>query len=225
MTLQEASSVSTPAGWSPPTVGSLRGAVAVFLGLDADSAKAPPPVGSYVPLAHDDPSAALKWLNSWGCRIRYPRPGETDLFGPALRDWSSRWYAVLPGPGTRLGDLDDEDLAPLGECYAELAALRAGPAERPRTLGATAASKLLHGLRPRTLVPWDEAIARKLHGARDAAAYVAHQRLNREWARNILADSRLDEDGLAMLYSCPGRPLAKMLDDYAYVTLTRSDTR
>lgn len=78
---------------------------------------------------------------------------------------------------------------------------------------------------PVLLVPWDEAIARKLHGARDAAAYLAHQRLNRDWARRVLADSGLDEEALANLYGCPGRPLSKMLDDYAYITLTRSDTR
>ncbi|MFJ9003799.1 hypothetical protein [Streptomyces canus] len=223
MTLQP-DFATTPAAWSPPTVRSLHLAVAAFLGLDAD-ASAPLAVGSYEPLAHDDPPAALKWLNSWGCRIRYPRPGETDVFGPGLRAWTSRWYPRLPGPGARLGDLTDDDIAPLGECFAELSALPVGPSERPRTLGATAASKLLHGLRPYALVPWDEAIARKLHGARHAAAYVDHQRLNRDWARRVLADSGLDEQELAVLYGCPGRPLAKMLDDYAYITLTRSDTR
>ncbi|KOX05345.1 hypothetical protein ADL04_06800 [Streptomyces sp. NRRL B-3648] len=199
-------------------------AVAAFLGRDVD-APAPPVTASYAPLAHDDPPAALKWLNSWGCRIRYPRPGEADVFGPALRAWTARWYPLLPGPDTPLRELTDDDIAPLGECYADLSALRVGPPERPRTLGATAASKLLHGLRPRTLVPWDEAIARRLHGARDAAAYVAHQRLNRDWARRVLADSGLEEEELAVLYRCPGRPLAKMLDDYAYITLTRTDTR
>ncbi|MEU1253211.1 hypothetical protein ACWHLZ_34820 [Streptomyces chartreusis] len=207
-----------------PTTQSLRAAVVTFLGLDAGTS-APPAPASYEPLAHDDPAAALKWLNSWGCRIRYPRTGEPDLFGPALHEWTARWYKLLPEPGTRLGELTDDDIAPLGECYADLCVLAAGTPGRPRTLGATAASKLLHGLRPYSLVPWDEAIARKLHGARDAAAYLAHQRLNRDWARRVLADSGLDEEALANLYGCPGRPLSKMLDDYAYITLTRSDTR
>lgn len=207
-----------------PTARSLRAAVATFLGLDAGGA-APPAPASYAPLPHDDPPAALKWLNSWGCRIRYPRPGEPDVFGPALHEWTARWYKLLPAPDTRLSDLTDDDIEPLGECYAGLCALGAGTPERPRTLGATAASKLLHGLRPYALVPWDEAIARKLHGARDAAAYTAHQRLNRDWARRVLAESGGDEEALANLYGCPGRPLSKMLDDYAYLTLTRSDTR
>ncbi|MFE5816165.1 hypothetical protein [Streptomyces sp. NPDC056479] len=223
-TVTDPTSVTVDVARTPPTAQSLRAAVATFLGLDAGQA-APPVVASYEPLAHDDPPAALKWLNSWGCRIRYPRPGETDVFGPALREWTSRWYALLPGPDTRLSELTDDDIAPLGECYADLCALGAGTPDRPRTLGATAASKLLHGLRPYTLVPWDEAIARKLHGARDAAAYLAHQRLNRDWARRVLADSGGDEEALAILYGCPGRPLSKMLDDYAYITLTRSDTR
>ncbi|MER7783293.1 hypothetical protein ACFYNV_10315 [Streptomyces albidoflavus] len=224
MTFRPGPVAGPPDGWAPPTVQSLRAAVSAFLGLDT-ATRPPPPASSYAPLGHDDPAAALTWLNSWGCRIRYPRPGEPDLFGPGLRAWTARWCPRLPGPDARLGSLTDEELAPLGDCFAELAAVRAGPAERPRTLGATAAAKLLHGLRPHTLVPWDEAIARKLHGARDAGAYVAHQRLNGEWARLVLAGSGMDEDGIAMLYGCPGRPLAKMLDDYAYITLTRSDTQ
>ncbi|QGZ51144.1 hypothetical protein GPZ77_24625 [Streptomyces sp. QHH-9511] len=131
----------------------------------------------------------------------------------------------MPDPRTPLSELTDDAVASLGDCYAALAAVPVGTPERRRTLGATAASKLLHGLRPRTLVPWDEAIARRLHGARDAEAYVAHHRLNREWARRLLADSGLDEEALAASYGCPGRPLAKMLDDYTYIKLTRSDTR
>jgi hypothetical protein len=203
----------------PPDTESLRAAVTAFLGPAAD------PLATYEPLPHDDPAVLLKWLNSWGCRIRYPRPGEPDLFGLGLREWMSARYATLPDPQTPLSELTDEEIAPLGACYAELAAIPFGAPGRPRKLGATAASKLLHGLRPRTLVPWDEAIARRLHAARDADAYLAHQRLNRDWARKLLADSGLDEAALAAAYGCPGRSLAKMLDDYAYIKLTRLDTR
>ncbi|GGU00498.1 hypothetical protein [Streptomyces lateritius] len=211
-----------------PDPQSLRVAVATFLGLDANPSPgqpANPVVRVYEPLPHDDPPAHLRWLNSWGCRIRYPRSGETDLFDLGVREWTSRWYATLPDPRTPLSELTDDAVASLGDCYAALAAVPVGTPDRRRTLGATAASKLLHGLRPRTLVPWDEAIARRLHGARDAEAYVAHHRLNREWARRLLADSGLDEEALAASYGCPGRPLAKMLDDYTYIKLTRSDTR
>lgn len=221
-------SVTTAAPCPPPDLESLRTAVTAFLRLDADPAArrtATAPARVYEPLPHDDPPALLRWLNSWGCRIRYPRAGEADPFELGLRKWSALWYADLPDPGTPLSELTDDDIAPLGRCYAELADISTGTPDRPRSLGATAASKLLHGLRPHTLVPWDEAIARKLHGSRDAEAYLAHQRLNRDWARRLLAGSLLDEAALASSYGCPGRPLAKMLDDYAYIKLTRSDTR
>ncbi|QWA23368.1 hypothetical protein KJK32_24680 [Streptomyces sp. JCM17656] len=115
---------------SAPTAQSLRSAVVTFLGLDAGTS-APPAPASYEPLAHDDPAAALKWLNSWGCRIRYPRTGEPDLFAPALHEWTARWYKLLPQPGARLGELTDDDIAPLGECYADLCTLAAGTPGRP----------------------------------------------------------------------------------------------
>jgi hypothetical protein len=100
----------------------------------------------------------------------------------------------------------------------------AGSAVRPRSLGSAAASKLLHALRPRALMPWDEAIADHLHGARDAAAYAAHQRVGRAWAAALLAGAGVGEETLAGLPGRPGRTLAKMLDDYCYLRFTRLES-
>jgi hypothetical protein len=69
-------------------------------------------------------------------------------------------------------------------------------------------------------MPWDAAIAEARHGTRDAAAFGRHQRLGRDWARAALAESGL---GAAELPPALGRPavsLAKVLDEYLYVTVT-----
>ncbi|MFE2152842.1 hypothetical protein ACFXAO_22715 [Streptomyces lavendulae] len=69
-------------------------------------------------------------------------------------------------------------------------------------------------------MPWDAAIATRLHGARDAAAFDRHLRTGRAWARAALAESGLDEEELTARLGRPGLPLAKVLDEYLYVTLS-----
>lgn len=68
-------------------------------------------------------------------------------------------------------------------------------------------------------MPWDAAIATRLHGGRDAAAFERHLRTGRAWARAALAESGLDEEALAAGSAGP-IPLAKVLDEYLYVTLS-----
>ncbi|MHA6757403.1 hypothetical protein [Streptacidiphilus sp. PAMC 29251] len=169
-------------------------------------------------------AALLAWLNAWGCRIRYPRPGEPNVFDQGLADWWSRFGGRLPAADVSMVGLSDQDIARLGECYAGLTAMPAAAlAKGVRPLGPTAAAKLFHALRPRAVMPWDEAIAVRLHGARDADAFAAHQRLGRDWSSALLAEAGLDEPGLAEQLGRPGRPLAKMLDDYCYLVLTRDE--
>jgi hypothetical protein len=165
--------------------------------------------------------AVLRWLNAWGCRIRYARPGESDVTGTGLRRWWAAWAGSLPPVGVTLAELTDPVIDGLGPAYAALVAVAVSGPPRVRGLGATAASKLLYALRPAALMPWDAAIAQALHGGRDAAAYVAHQRLGRDWASGVLAEAGLDEPGLAASLGRPDRTLAKMLDDYCYLAFTR----
>ncbi|WP_433189616.1 hypothetical protein [Actinoallomurus sp. CA-150999] len=211
-----------------PDLESLRAAVTAFAGFtgvdraSAAFALATAPRPDLTVPAHR--RALLTWLNSWGCRIRYPRPGEPDLFDLGVGAWWARRRHALPDEDTALSALTDEAIAELGECYADLVAAQVGSPVRPRALGPTAASKLLHALRPKALMPWDEAIADHLHGARDAAAYAAHQRLGRAWATALLAEAGLAEEELADLIGRPGRPLAKMLDDYCYLRFTRLES-
>ncbi|MET8102478.1 hypothetical protein ABZV29_39580 [Streptomyces sp. NPDC005236] len=170
--------------------------------------------------------ALLRWLNLAGCRIRYPKPGEPDPFDEGLTAWWHRRGADLPHRA--LAELTDAEIDALRDCFTELAAAPAAlsPATgRVRALGPTAAAKALHALRPHTLMPWDEAIAGHLHGARDGAAYAAHQRLGRDWAAGLLTEAGLGtrvQDALAFadVLGRPSRPLPKMLDDYCYLAIT-----
>jgi hypothetical protein len=216
---------SVPVGPQAPDLRQLRAAVIRFSQLPgADRTATPETIAPTLDLAiREHRTALLRWLNSWGCRIRYPRAGEADLFDAGIRDWAARWAGAIVPADVSLAQLTDEDIALLGEYYADLAHLTVGTPGRPRSLGPTAAAKALYRLRPRTFMPWDDAIANSLHGARDAVAFMAHQRLGRSWARRLLDESGLDERALASALGSEGRSLPKLLDDYCYMRFTRGD--
>ncbi|WP_244162451.1 hypothetical protein [Amycolatopsis regifaucium] len=156
-------------------------------------------------------------MNSWGCRIRYPREGEPAPFDDGIRDWWETWGAALPD--VELVHLTDAGIDTAAKAYADLSGVVVSAGRTKRTLGPTAAAKALYALRPNTIMPWDAAIAGTLHGARDGAAFGRHLRLGREWAAATLAEADSNGDGISALV---GRPvsLAKILDEYLYVAIT-----
>ena len=162
----------------------------------------------------------LRWLNSWGCRIRYPREGEPAPFDTGAAQWWQRWHSALPQ--VSLARLSDDAIDSVGAAYAALAALEVSIGRTKRTLGPTAAAKAMYALRPTAVMPWDAAIAERLHGVRDGAAFAAHQRLGRRWATDVIAESGGTEDAVPALVGRPTVSLAKLLDEYLYVTITMS---
>jgi hypothetical protein len=72
------------------------------------------------------------------------------VFAISLADWWADAKSLLPGDGRRLAQLSDAQLQALGRAYAQLyrrpaAVSRTG---RIRTVGPTAAAKLLYFVRP-----------------------------------------------------------------------------
>jgi hypothetical protein len=210
-----------------PTLADLRAASRTFTSLgDVDRAtrELRAATGRRLDLAvpvHRD--ALLRWLNAWGCRIRLPRPGEPTPFQNAMAVWWTAWDGALPR--RPLARLTDPDVRGLGEAHASLAALPVTAGATLRTLSSTAAAKALFALRPRTVVPWDAAIALALHGARDGDAFARHQALGREWSRALLADTGLPEARLAEAVGRRGATLPRLLDEYCYVRITYDGRR
>lgn len=206
-----------------PTLTDLREAAAVFNGYrDID--------GSWLRFVADTAPAAdlsradhrdllVRWLNSWGCRIRYPRPGEPPLLDEALAHWWDSWQAALPA--ANLSRLSDPEIDALAAGYADLAAAPVSPGPRGRSLAPTAAAKALYAMRPHTVMPWDAAIATRMYGARDAAAFARHLRTGRDWAIDVLRTAEVDESAVPALVGRPTVSLAKILDEYLYCRFTR----
>jgi hypothetical protein len=162
----------------------------------------------------------LRFLNAWGCRIRLPRPGEPDLFDDGMATWWGGFGRTLPRRS--LDQLSDSSIRRLVPAFDALAAIRVAPT---RALGSTAAAKALYALRPRSVLPWDAAIAKTLHGGRDGTAFARHLMLGRAWANTVLAElgshgRPISAAAAPALLGRGGVSLAKILDEYAFVTIT-----
>jgi hypothetical protein len=215
-----------PAGQTEPVkrpiLADLRRTAAVFNGFanaDASWLELAEAMKPAIDLSRADHRLMLlRWLNSWGCRIRYPREGEPAPFDTGIAAWWQSGQPLLPQASLPL--LSDADIDAAAAAYQQLAAVpvTAGPARR--TLGPTAAAKALYALRPRAIMPWDAAIATTLHGRRDGAAFGRHLRLGRAWAQAVVAEAGGDENAVPALVGRPGLSLAKILDEYLYVTIT-----
>ena len=167
--------------------------------------------------------ALHKWLNAWGCRIRYPREGDPPLFDRALSEWWDTWQGQLPGSDTRLAALDEPAIDALAGAYGDLSSRGVALARKAgsvRTLGPTATAKALYAARPMAVTAWDQRIAHQLHGGRDEDAFREHLHLARRVARALLEEAG-DESRLLAAVGRPHSSLAKLLDEYWYITITR----
>ncbi|MEU5711640.1 MmcQ/YjbR family DNA-binding protein [Streptomyces flaveolus] len=204
-----------------PTMAELRLLAQVFAaypGVDRSWLELRGPAAPALDLGDPDRRTALhRWLNSWGCRLPYPREDEPYPLGEGLAAWTDRH----PLPDTPLAGLTDPEIDTVATAYGELARLPVRFPPRPRSLGPTAAAKALYALRPHTVMPWDAAIAGELYGARDGAAFARHLRTGRAWARAVLAESGLSADALVADLGRPAVTLPKVLDEHLYVTITR----
>jgi len=167
-----------------------------------------------------------RWLNRWACRLRYPQPGEPDVFSDSLAQWWAITGSVLPG-GPVAG-LSDAAVGTLAGSYADLAArpgallTRHGAPGGHRAIAPTAASKIMHVLRPETVPPWDAAIARATVGGTSRDHFARHLQAARTWARAIQGEAR--RRGIADIPAYLGRPgssLAGLRDEWLYLTITR----
>jgi hypothetical protein len=167
-------------------------------------------------------AALHRWLNAWGCRIRYSQPGEPDLFDRGVAAWWRRRAGGLGPVQAPLAELSDDEIDVIAEAFVDLstAAVALDARGHDRTMGPTAAAKCLYALRPRSVMPWDLMIAQRLHGGRDRDAFAGHLRLGRRWAQDLVTTSGLGEAALLADLDRTGATLAKVLDEYCYLRYT-----
>jgi len=168
----------------------------------------------------------LKWLNKWICRLRYRRPGEPDLFSNSVTQWWAVSGSALPH--CPVAELSDIEVGILADSYADLSArpgallTRNGIVTRSRSIAPTAASKILFVVLSETVPPWDAAIARTTTGGTSRDHFARHLTATRMWARAVQDEAA--RRGITDIPTYVGRPsssLAKLRDEWLYLTITR----
>ena len=212
----------------PPTMASL-GSVLLQYGefrFDRTLEAARRDIGGEPDLA--DPVHAVrlrKWLNQWTCRIGYPKAGEADVFVGSLASWWIDVKDMLPAEHLRLAQLADAQLQAVGHAYAELyrrpaAVSRAGTI---RSVGPTAAAKLLYFIRPLAVTAWDKAISARTGRGDDEAAFLRHLTACRSWAQDLEAEAGrlgLKPSEIGPSFNRPVSSVAKLIDEWLYATIT-----
>lgn len=220
----------------PPTMARLRAMGAALASLDyvhfdqalADARR---DIGPNADLNEAEIVGRLRcWLNAWGCRLRYPREGEAmDPFVSGVETWWVDWQHRLPAPTRGLDLLGDPDLLVLADAYETLRQLPISlpGAARRRSIGPTAASKLLYFLRPEAALPWDAQIAGRFGTGRGRDGFLAHLDRSRSWARALVTEAKKEGLQRRQIGNAVGRPnssVAKLIDEYLYQVITRNRT-
>ena len=169
--------------------------------------------------------ALLRFLRAWGCR--HLRRDDTGRSSRALASWWSRFAPPLPPATARLTDLNDEQLASLGQAYAALArssaALRASSrGDIPVSFGDTAAAKALFAIRPQAVPPWDEPMRRAFGWGRvDAAEYATFLAAVREALDGLAERLRVEPADIPAALDRPASSPVKVVDEFLWVRITR----
>jgi len=169
----------------------------------------------------------LTWLNEWGCR-NLPRE-QHGVASDSILKWYEVYSASLFSNEKPLWDLPDVDLEITARSYGslkdEIGAWRVrGKSKRKVHIGPTAASKILFILRPKALMPWDEAmrIAYECDGSPES--YVKYQKIIRELAihiRGLCKKRGFQIDDLPQRLGRDNSTVLALINEYIWVTVTR----
>ena len=163
-----------------------------------------------------EPRVAIHdWLNRFGCRLKKSAiPERADTVVSLGAWWRATKKELVPLTHTDLADLTDDQLECAIDCYLNL---KRQPASDRRSLGPTAAAKVLMGVAPQTFPAWDAKIARTHYQGTGGPAYRLHLEACRSWAQSLgpIAAQR------DLVESATGITMAKLLDEWLYQVTTR----
>ena len=171
--------------------------------------------------------ALLNWLNAWGCR--HLSKDQHEVASRSILDWYKRDCAGLFSDKAPLWQLADQEIDSASNAYGSLKD-RMG-ARRSRYdnesevhIGPTAASKILFAIRPKALMPWDEAMRISFECDGSPESYVKYLTIMRSITLRIadLCKSKgFQIHDLPEKVGRAGSTVVELLNEYIWVTETR----
>lgn len=163
----------------------------------------------------------LTFANRWACRI--PKKGGTSMM---IGEWYRKSRTGLDELG-RLENLSENDLNRIKLCFSVLCNIKTNN----RRVGPTAASKMLHVIKPHVFVAWDNEIAKKYGCDADETGYVKFLTKMKKFNDLIEGwnprEAKLLDSKLGELFGNRIKPheptsLLKFIDEYNWVKLTKN---
>lgn len=172
--------------------------------------------------------ALLKWLNDWGCR-QFAKEYHT-LAAKEIEEWYAELSQQLISKDATILSLTDESIKSVERAYADLvvrtASYRKSSSGRKSRVevGPTGTAKILFALRPTALLPWDDPIREEFGLDGSAHSYGVYLRVARDYLEELSHDCKQNGFDLTDLPVKLGRPdssIAKLIDEYFWVTISR----
>ena len=171
--------------------------------------------------------ALMNWLNDWGCR--HLSKDQHQVASQSILDWYQMNCATLFSDKTPLWRLRDQEIESAANAYGSLKD-RIG-ARRSRYgnklevhIGPTAASKILFAIRPKALMPWDEAmrVAFKCDGSLESYFdYLIEIRDLTLHIGDLCRNKGFQIDDLPQKLGRSNSTVLALVNEYIWVTVTR----
>ena len=169
----------------------------------------------------------LKWLNNWGCR--HLSKEQHQIASKSIFDWYQSNCATLFSDEMPLWQLEDQEIETAANAYGSLKDRMGARNVRHGDqlhvhIGPTAASKILFALRPRALMPWDDAM-RKSFGYDDSPKsyfkYLVEIRDLTLHIEKLCRNKGFQIDNLPEKVDRPRSTVIELINEYIWVTETR----
>ena len=168
-------------------------------------------------------SFLLNWLNDWGCR--HLSKSQHQAASKSIQNWYRTNRATLFDVKTPLWELEDQEIETAADAYGSLkdrlgaGRLRHGDKSEV-SIGPTAASKILFAIRPKALMPWDDAMRKSFDCDGGPESYVKYLTIMRSITLHIADLCRAKGFRIEYLPEKVGRPgstVVELLNEYTWV--------
>jgi len=184
--------------------------------------------GSNIDLANRAHCLSLmEWLNNWGCR--HLSKDQHDVASNSILNWYQVDGASLFTNEKPLWDLEDVELEIAARAYGSLkdktgARRVRGGSKQEVHIGPTAASKILFAIRPKALMPWDEAMRISFECDGSPESYFKYLITIRNLTLHIgdlCRNKGFQIDDLPQKLERPNSTVLALVNEYIWVTETR----
>jgi len=171
--------------------------------------------------------ALMEWLNDWGCR--HLSKDQHEVASNSISNWYQLDSASLFTNEKPLWELGDNELEMAANAYGSLknktgARRVRGGKKLEVHIGETAASKILFAIRPKALMPWDEAmrISFKCDGSlKSYSRYLKTIRNITSHIGTLCRNKGFQIDDLPKELGRPNSTVLALVNEYIWVTETR----